>query len=276
MNVASVNMTTNNVQVFTDPNNAQLRDVTVTASAVVNTMFMQWLGVNNVTVTAVGNGLAPDRGRDDGARPLRFDGNFLSGSGQLRQACLWASSPRGATISGRFPSAIIITFTARRPEFRDRARLCERFRQRHRIARPHRQCQRSVNNCSGGTGTPGAISIAYNELYKMALPGALNVLLVETDGLPNTMLMNFWDSTNNVSAISSGSNCTDAQGKKKSGRRFRQLVRRTHLEHDAHRLERHRDLRQLLLDDPEGHGHATLRSRSLSRHVFSSPCCSPT
>ena len=40
--------------------------------------------------------------------------------------------------------------------------------------------------------------MGYNEIYKMNLPGAFNVLFLETDGLPNTLTMNFWDSTTNT------------------------------------------------------------------------------
>ena len=50
-----------------------------------------------------------------------------------------------------------------------------------------------MNNivCSGGTGTAQAISEAYNELYKIAQPGAFNAIVLETDGLPNTMVLNW-------------------------------------------------------------------------------------
>jgi hypothetical protein len=70
--------------------------------------------------------------------------------------------------------------------------------------------------CDGGTGTPAAISVAYNELKKINLPGALNVLLIETDGLPNTLALRFgWDSATNATAIV-GSGCQDANGKSRS------------------------------------------------------------
>jgi len=71
--------------------------------------------------------------------------------------------------------------------------------------------------CSGGTATSGALAIAYNELYKMNLPGALNVLFLQTDGLPNTLIMNFWDPTLDVAGILSSSNCTDNNAKTAGG-----------------------------------------------------------
>ncbi|MEI9813808.1 MAG: hypothetical protein WDO18_14685 [Acidobacteriota bacterium] len=49
--------------------------------------------------------------------------------------------------------------------------------------------------CEGGTGTAAAMTVGYNELYKMSLPGAYNVLLVETDGLPNSLAFDFWDAS---------------------------------------------------------------------------------
>jgi Flp pilus assembly protein TadG len=54
-----------------------------------------------------------------------------------------------------------------------------------------------LNNitCVGGTGTAQAISLAYNELYKIAQPGAFNVIVLETDGLPNTLTLNFLGGT---------------------------------------------------------------------------------
>jgi len=67
--------------------------------------------------------------------------------------------------------------------------------------------------CNGNTGTAQAISVAYNEIYKQNLPGALNVIMFETDGLPNTITMNFWDPVNSVAGIKNGSGCLDQNGK---------------------------------------------------------------
>lgn len=66
--------------------------------------------------------------------------------------------------------------------------------------------------CAGGTSTPMAMSWGYNELYKLALPGAYNTLLLETDGLPNTLLQNSYDSTlltTNKTNLSAASTCKD-------------------------------------------------------------------
>jgi Flp pilus assembly protein TadG len=63
--------------------------------------------------------------------------------------------------------------------------------------------------CYGGTSTAEAMSIGYQLLHQTNLAGALNVLMLETDGLPNTLTMNFWDSTNSVAGLLSTSSCTD-------------------------------------------------------------------
>jgi hypothetical protein len=79
--------------------------------------------------------------------------------------------------------------------------------------------------CGGGTNTASAIAIAYNELYKAAEPGALNVIVFETDGHPNTVTVNFADintitSTVTGVALAGGSGCTDQNLKTKAGGGF--------------------------------------------------------
>lgn len=65
--------------------------------------------------------------------------------------------------------------------------------------------------CGGGTGTAAAISLAYNELYKIAEPGAMNLIMLETDGLPNTLVYNFYATPGTIStwALNTTSNCVD-------------------------------------------------------------------
>ena len=71
----------------------------------------------------------------------------------------------------------------------------------------------TISIAGGNTGTAQAISVAYNELWKKNLPGALNAMVLETDGLPNTVTMNFWDSTNSVAGVTNAS-CQDLNGHK--------------------------------------------------------------
>jgi Flp pilus assembly protein TadG len=77
--------------------------------------------------------------------------------------------------------------------------------------------------CGGGTSTAQAMSAGWNELYKLNLPGAFNMLLLETDGLPNTMTLNFYDPTltgTNKTLLASTSGCKDTASKTVAGGGF--------------------------------------------------------
>jgi hypothetical protein len=58
--------------------------------------------------------------------------------------------------------------------------------------------------------------------YKLNQPGALNVIVVETDGLPNTITVNFWDGT--TAGLSAGSGCLDINNKSIGAGGFRTLA----------------------------------------------------
>ncbi len=45
--------------------------------------------------------------------------------------------------------------------------------------------------CGGGTNTSTAVALSWNELYKIQLPGALNILVVFTDGTPTAGTFDF-------------------------------------------------------------------------------------
>jgi hypothetical protein len=69
--------------------------------------------------------------------------------------------------------------------------------------------------CAGGTGTAAAMSMAYNQLYQTAEPGAMNLIMLETDGLPNTLIYNFYATpgTKSTLALNTTSGCKDVNGK---------------------------------------------------------------
>ena len=64
--------------------------------------------------------------------------------------------------------------------------------------------------CTGGTGTAGATILGYNELYKTGLPGALNVLMLFTDGLPTALTFDFRNGTSPQGILANASNCQDS------------------------------------------------------------------
>jgi len=202
---------------------ANIRTVSVTATTTVPTWFMRWFHLNSTTITA--NGTASRR---DVVAMLVLDrsGSMCSINGAT------ASPPCGE--GDGTPCDTMIQkaklFTGSFAAGRDQIGLLTFSDGAYRESAPTTSFQTvlgysnssgSANGvldniqCNGGTGTAQAISLAYNELYKMALPGALNVIVLETDGLPNTLVYNFWDGTG--SSIDSSSGCLDANGKTAAG-----------------------------------------------------------
>jgi len=55
------------------------------------------------------------------------------------------------------------------------------------------------------------MSLAYNELYKINEPGAMNLIMLETDGLPNTLVYDFYTTPGTLStlALNTTSACVD-------------------------------------------------------------------
>jgi Flp pilus assembly protein TadG len=192
------------VHVYDDATNTSLRHVDVTASADVPTWFMRWFGYNNITITAIGNASRRDvvamividrsgsMNSNNGcsnmiAAAKVFTGQFAAGRDQIGMVefgdTAWVdSSPAtnfrsvlGYTANGVSGSGLIDSI-----------------------------------NCNDNTGTAQAISLAYNELYKVGLPGAFNFLMFFTDGIPNSVTVNL------KSVMSNSSGCWDSSGKSHS------------------------------------------------------------
>lgn len=198
------------VHVFDDPNNAHVRNVTVTASTRVPSFFMRWFGAGATALSASGNA-----SRRDVVVMMVLD---RSGSMQNAGAC-----------SSMIAAAKL--FTGQFAAGRDQIGLVSFSGNAYLHSSPTTNFQSVLgykNNsgsgsgaldnivCAGGTSTAEAISVAYNELYRVNLPGALNVIMFETDGLPNTLTLNFWDSVNGKTALNNTSTCTDNNTKKLS------------------------------------------------------------
>ncbi len=221
-------MTSANVTVVDDANNAHQRDVTVTATTNVPTYFMRFLNFNSNTLNVTGQAA-----RRDLVAMLVMDrsGSMCSINGVLQgQPC---GEGDGTACDSMITAAK--NFTGQFAAGRDQIGLMSFSDGQYKDLAPtiNFQTQLGYTNstgsgtgiidnitCAGGTGTAGAMSRAYNELYKMMLPGALNVLVLETDGLPNTITYNF--NTNNTHAgmgLQSTSGCQDQNGHAYSGAR---------------------------------------------------------
>jgi Flp pilus assembly protein TadG len=211
-------MTTSNVRVFDDPNNPHLRNVTVTATTSVDTFFMKWLGFGATNIGASGNA-----SRRDVVAMIVLDRSGSMNNGTTPSACqnmvTAAKIFTGQFAAGRDQIGLI--------SFSDNAYI-------HSVPSTNFQTTLGYNNdqgsgtgaidtltCQGGTNTAEGISMAYQLLYQTNLSGALNIMLLETDGLPNTLTMNFWDNTNKVTGLTSGSGCTDTSGKTVAGGGFK-------------------------------------------------------
>jgi Flp pilus assembly protein TadG len=211
-------MTTANVTVVDSPSNANLRQVTVTASTSVPTWFMKYLGFSATTLT--GSGQAS---RKDIVAMLVLDrsGSMCSVNGAT------ANPPcnKGSTTT---PCSAMINyaknFTGAFAEGRDQIGLLTFSDGYYLESKPTINFQTVLGysnssgsstgtidsiDCNGGTGTAAAVSMAYNQLYQIAEPGAMNIIMLETDGLPNTLIYNFYTATPAPGALNTTSNCQD-------------------------------------------------------------------
>jgi len=217
-------MGTSNVSVGDDPNNAHVRIVGVTATTSVPTWFMKFFNVNSTTLTASGNA-----SRRDVVAMIVLDrsGSMCSINGAV-------PLPNCNVTNNTTPCSAMVKaakiFTGQFAAGRDRIGMISFADGTYLHSSPSTDFQTTLGysndagsgagaidtiDCNGGTGTAGAVSLAYNELYKQSLPGALNFIMLETDGLPNTLVYNWWDGA--AAGISAGSLCQDAANHTKAG-----------------------------------------------------------
>jgi Flp pilus assembly protein TadG len=217
-------MNTSSVTVVDSPNNANLRQVTVTATSTVPTWFARWMGFTGTNLSVSGQA-----SRKDLVAMLVLDrsGSMCSINGAT-------ASPPCAKSDTTTPCSAMITaaknFTGAFAEGRDQIGMMTFSDGWYLDTKPVTDFQSVLGysnaagsgtgaidslTCAGGTGTAGAMSMAYNELYKIAEPGAMNLILLETDGLPNTLVYNYYATpgTTSTFALNTSSGCQDASGK---------------------------------------------------------------
>jgi Flp pilus assembly protein TadG len=210
------------VHIYPDATNPQLDHVDVIATTTVPTWFMRWFGYNTLTISATGKAT-----RRAVVMMLVLDrsGSMCTVGGVTNQPCTKADSTT--------PCAAMITaakqFVGQFAPGRDYIGLVSFSTVGYVSSIPTTNFQATLgySNSSGtangaidnltcwhGTNTPLGISMAYQSLYQTGLPGALNIITLETDGLPNSATVNLWDNTNTVAGLTNSSNCTDTAGKK--------------------------------------------------------------
>lgn len=217
-------MNTGTVTVVNSPNNANLRQVTVTATTNVPTWFMRWLGFTNTPLSVTGQA-----SRKDVVAML-----VLDRSGSMCSINGGTPNPPCGKSNTTTPCSAMITaaknFTGAFAQGRDQIGMLTFSDGWYLDSKPVTDFQTvlgysnasgsgtgAIDNitCAGGTGTAGAMSMAYNELYKLSEPGAMNIIMLETDGLPNTLVYNFYATPGTTAtwAFNTGSNCQDANNK---------------------------------------------------------------
>ena len=203
-----------------DDNVNQIRTVTVTATTSSPSYFMKLWGRNGTTVGALGQAA-----RRDVVIMMVMDR-----SGSMNNV--------NNSYGGRTPCQVMVEaakqFTGMFQQGRDRIGLVT-FAETGQVAQsPSTNFQTTLGytnsggngagsldsiSCTGGTNTSTGVSLAWNELYKTQLPGALNALVVFTDGQPTAGTFNFIvpaaiDPTGTVqSAVLASSSCLDSTGK---------------------------------------------------------------
>lgn len=210
-----------NVNIFPDTNNPQLDHVNVTASTKVPTYFMKWFGVQSTTLNAVSyatrravvvmmvvdrsgsmcavNGVIP------GGQPPCNKSNAGSACAAMISA---AKQFTGQFAEGRDYIGMV-TFSGNTYVVPNSGGTTGVPDQNFQATLGYTNNFGSGNGyidnleCEGGTGSPQAIALGYQLLVQAGLPGALNILLFETDGQPNTLTMRFDDPT-----LPTGSNMT--------------------------------------------------------------------
>ncbi len=211
LGVRSVNMTTNSVT-YSTANNIQT--IAITASAQADTFFMKWLGFDTSTVSASGTA-----SRRDLVIMMVLDRSF---SIQIEGACSSMIAAAKA-FTGQFAEGRdYIGMVSFSDDVLMQLAPTQTFQTTLGYSNANGSGTGLIDNihCQGNTNTAQAISVAYNQLWRTNLPLAMNVLFIETDGFPNTLTLNFWDSAHTVSGLSSTSSCVDLNNKTKSAGGF--------------------------------------------------------
>jgi Mg-chelatase subunit ChlD len=210
-------MSTASVQVYDDASNPNLRHVDLNASTRVPTYFMKWFNVAATTIQATGHAT-----RRDSVIML-----VLDRSGSMCQPSASPCTSQGAC--GTMKAAAKL-FTGQFAAGRDYIGLVSFSDGTYVSSAPTRNFQTvlgytsgassgtgAIDNiqCQGGTNSAQAISVGYNELYRVNLPGALNVLVFESDGLPNALTMNMWDGAAfGLANLGSSTGCQDTNNRR--------------------------------------------------------------
>ncbi|HEY4359471.1 MAG TPA: VWA domain-containing protein [Bryobacteraceae bacterium] len=201
--------TDTHVHVYPDTTYPALEHVDVNASTIAPTYFMKWFGFGGTTVAATGNA-----SRRDVVIMIVLDRSSSMSTASCTALKDAAKLFVGQFAVGRDQIGLVSfsdgTYVHQSPTTDFRNQLGYTYGSttgngsgNHAIG--------SIS-CQGATSSPQALMVAYNELYKVNLAGALNLILFETDGLPNTLNMDWHSNLSTTSTCKDTGNHTYAAG----------------------------------------------------------------
>lgn len=192
-NVSTPTFGPNNSGISIDESVVNQRSVSVTAYVTAPLYFLRWLGSTNTTVSAT-------------ATAVRRDVNVAvimdrSGSLAISGSCAPLKSAAVAFVNkfanGRDNLTLVTFATSSMPDFA----IANDFQ----TASPNVPTILNSITCTGGTNTSQGLWQGYQQLVTLNQPNALNVMLLFTDGYPNTFTATY--------PIKSTSSCTNKNPK---------------------------------------------------------------
>jgi len=178
-NVATPTFGPGNNGISVDESVANQRSVSVTASVTAPLYFLRWLGDNNTTVSATATAVR----RDVNVVIVMDRSHSLANSNSCTPLKAAAVSFVSKFANGRDNLGLVTFATSSMPDFP--------------IANDFDTAATNVTtilnsiNCQGGTNTAQGLWQGYQQLVSLNQPNALNVVLLFTDGYPNTFTATF-------------------------------------------------------------------------------------
>lgn len=192
-NVGTPTFGVNNSGISIDESVANQRSVSVTAYVTAPLYFLRWLGTNNTTVSATATAVR----RDVNVVVVMDRSGSLATSGSCTPLKAAAVSFVSKFANGRDNLALVTFATSSIPDFP----IADNFD----TASPSVPTILNSVICTGGTNTSQGLWQGYQQLVTLNQPNALNVILLFTDGYPNTLTATF--------PIKNSSSCTNRNPK---------------------------------------------------------------
>ena len=192
-NVATPTFGAGNSGISVDESVANQRSVSVTAYVTAPLYFLRWLGTNNTTVSATATAVR----RDVNVVIVMDRSGSLANSGSCTPLKAAAVSFVSKFANGRDNLGLVTFATSSMPDFP----IADNF---DTAATPVPNILNSIT-CTGGTNTAQGLWQGYQQLVTLNQPNALNVVLLFTDGYPNTFTATF--------PIKATSGCTNKNAK---------------------------------------------------------------